>query len=599
MDNKKISGELNIANNEIAFLNQEKENRATELKDAYNEIAFQIEERGKRAAELVIANIQLVFENDEKEKRAAELIIANNELAFQNEEKHKRAQELLNANKELDFLNKNQQALFASIVNSSDDAMLSKTLDGIITSWNYGAEKIFGYSAEEIIGKNVLTLIPPQLQQEEADIAKKIQNGETVDHHETKRIRKDGATFNASLNVSPIRNFEGNIVGASKVLMDITNQKEKERHLKLLESVITNTKDSVMITEAEPFDEPGHRIVFVNEAFTKMTGYSSEEVINKTPRILQGPKSDKAALKRFSEAIRKWQPCEITTINYKKNGKEYWVNFSVSPVANEKGCYTHWISIERDVTAQKLTEIQLNELNKNLQNNVNKLVISNEELEQFAYVASHDLKEPLRMVTSFLGKLEQKYERILDDKGKQYIYYAVDGAVRMRQIIEDLLKFSQVGRNDEQLENIDLNVLVDGVLKLLSKQIIDKKAVFNIKKLPTITFYKSPLFQIFQNLISNTLKYTNVDVSPQISIACKENESDWEISVADNGIGISDKFFDKIFILFQRLHNKNEYSGTGIGLAIAKKIIDKYGGKIWVESEEGKGSTFYFTIKKY
>lgn len=219
------------AMDELSMLKDIIEKRAAELIIANRELAFQNSEKNKRAEELLIANKELAFQNEEKEKRATELTIANKELAFQNEEKHKRAAELTVANKKLASLNTEQQTLFASIVNSSDDAMFTKTFDGIITSWNHGAEKIFGYKAHEIIGKHIFKLIPLQLQHQEIEITKKLKNGETLTHYETERLKKDGTIFNASLTISPIRDFDGNIIGASKVLRDITVRMEAERNL--------------------------------------------------------------------------------------------------------------------------------------------------------------------------------------------------------------------------------------------------------------------------------------------------------------------------------------------------------------------------------
>lgn len=510
--------------------------------------------------------------------------------------------------------------------------------------------------------------------------------------------------------------------GISMFIRDITQNKQEEQHLRLLESVITNTTDAVLITDADLMDEPGPHIIYVNDAFTKMTGYTAEEIIGKTPRILQGPKSDKKELERLSNAMRNFEPCEITIINYKKNGEEFWVNFSVSPVADDTGRHAHLIAIERDVTGhkeielqkdllaeavtnaynerntilesiadaffavdkdwvvtywnktatkvlgkskeemlghnlwdvfadavestsykqyhkaiktntavhfedyyppldqwyeisaypsgkglsvyfkditdRKLYEIRLTELNQNLRRQTKELAISNAELEQFAYVASHDLQEPLRMVTSFLTQIEKKYADIIDDKGKQYIHFAVDGAKRMRQIILDLLEFSRVGRAEESVESVDLNILVNDIIVLYKKKIEDKKAVIMVEKLPVIHASVVPLRQVFQNLISNALKYHKADNAPLLNISFMNNGKYWQFAVKDNGIGIDPEYFDKIFIIFQRLHNKDEYSGTGMGLAVTKKIIENLGGKIWVESEEGKGSTFYFTVLK-
>jgi signal transduction histidine kinase/ligand-binding sensor domain-containing protein len=222
----------------------------------------------------------------------------------------------------------------------------------------------------------------------------------------------------------------------------------------------------------------------------------------------------------------------------------------------------------------------------------------NEELEQFAYVASHDLQEPLRMVSSFLTLLEEKYGHILEDKGKKYVHYAVDGAQRMRQIITDLLEFSKVGNTADNLEAIDLNEVVADIQVLYAQQIKEKNAVITSDLLPFINGYKAPLRQVFQNLVGNALKYTKADNNTMVKITAKDLGTHWQFSVADNGIGIGKEHFDNIFIIFKRLHNKIEFSGTGIGLAITKKIVLNMGGKIWVESEEGKGCTFYFTLIK-
>jgi len=252
----------------------------------------------------------------------------------------------------------------------------------------------------------------------------------------------------------------------------------------------------------------------------------------------------------------------------------------------------------KDVTDRKISEMRLKELNESLQKHAKELAISNAELEQFAYVASHDLQEPLRMVTSFLTQLEKKYSEVIDDKGRQYIHFAVDGAKRMRQIILDLLDFSRVGRTEDDLEEVNTNKLVNEILALYRKQIEEVNASFVFENLPSLQTYKTPIRQVFQNLISNSLKYHSISRTPVIDIACKETKTLFQFSVKDNGIGIDAEYFEKIFIIFQRLHNKDEYSGTGMGLAIAKKIIENLGGKIWVESVEGEGSTFYFTLLK-
>lgn len=221
----------------------------------------------------------------------------------------------------------------------------------------------------------------------------------------------------------------------------------------------------------------------------------------------------------------------------------------------------------------------------------------NIELEQFAYVASHDLQEPLRMVTSFLALLEKKYQNIVDDKGKQYINFALDGARRMRQMILDLLEFSRAGHLDDLLERVDLNEIVAEIRILYSRQIEESGTVLKVSQLPVVFAYKAPLRQVFQNLISNALKYRSELICPVVEISAQERALDWEFTVSDNGIGMSPDRSASVFILFKRLHCKDKYGGTGLGLALCKKIIENMGGTISVISEEGKGSKFLFTIK--
>ena len=203
------------------------------------------------------------------------------------------------------------------------------------------------------------------------------------------------------------------------------------------------------------------------------------------------------------------------------------------------------------------------------------------------------------MVTGFLTQIQKKYGDKLDEKGKQYIHFAVDGAQRMRQIILDLLEFSRIGRLAEEPEKIDLNSLLKEILWVYKKQIEQTKAVVSYKNLPTIVSDKTPMRQVFQNLVGNALKYQEPGTIPVVNITSEEQPASWLFKIQDNGIGIQPQHFEKIFTIFQRLHAKEEYSGTGMGLAICKKIIENIGGKIWVESVEGRGSIFYFTLPKH
>jgi PAS domain S-box-containing protein len=267
---------------------------------------------------------------------------------------------------------------------------------------------------------------------------------------------------------------------------------------------------------------------------------------------------------------------------------------------DKEGKAIRMIGASRDITKLKENEIQLKALNEKLEKRAKELVVSNQELEQFAYVASHDLQEPLRMVTSFLNQIEKKYNDLLDEKGKKYVFFAVDGAKRMRQMILDLLEFSRAGKIESNDDKADLNAVVKEILELHQQKIKETHAEISIDHLPVIAAPKIALRQVFQNLISNSLKYSRLNngIRPKISVTATDYSDYWQFNVSDNGIGIESQYFDKIFVIFQRLHDRSEYSGTGIGLAITKKIIENLGGKIWVESEMDKGSSFFFTVPK-
>jgi PAS domain S-box-containing protein len=248
------------------------------------------------------------------------------------------------------------------------------------------------------------------------------------------------------------------------------------------------------------------------------------------------------------------------------------------------------IGIFRDISDRIHRERKINETLAELKR-------SNEELAQFAYVASHDLQEPLRMVTSFLQLIEKKYNDVLDDEGREYISFAVNGSVRMKSLILDLLEFSRVDSRGGAFVKVSTNELVNDVVKNLEISIQETQAEIIFKDLPEIKADSTQMTQVFQNLISNALKFKG-EQPPKIEINCSDKKSHWEFRVSDNGIGIKRDYFEKIFVVFQRLHSKEKYKGTGIGLAITKKIVERHKGEITVESEPGKGSTFIFTIAK-
>jgi PAS domain S-box-containing protein len=352
------------------------------------------------------------------------------------------------------------QARLAAIIESSEDAILSKDLKGAITSWNAGADRLFGYRAEEVIGRSIRLLLPAERQEEEDQIMARLQAGERVQHFETVRVAKGGRSLAVSVTVSPLKDGGGRIIGASKIVRDITERKLAEERLRQ--------------TAAE-------------------------------------------------------------------------------------------------------------------------LARSNRDLEQFAYVASHDLQEPLRAVGGYVKLLEHRFPEKLDAKARGYVAGACEGAARMEQLITDLLDYARVGTRGGAFVPTELDGVLQQALRNLQAGIEFAQATITHDPLPALRVDATQIMQLFQNLIGNALKFHD-EQPPRIHIGVQREEDRWVFSVRDNGIGIEPQYYEKIFQIFQRLHTRKDYSGTGIGLAVCKKIVERHGGRIWVESQPGQGSTFYFAI---
>lgn len=331
-------------------------------------------------------------------------------------------------------------------------------------------------------------------------------------------------------------------------------------------------------------------VTYWNNSAEYVLHKTKEETLNRYLWDIFADSIDSLSYIKYHEAIDTNQ-----AVHFEDHYEPLHKWYEISAYPSEVGLSVYF----KDITERKISELLLHDLNISLHQQAKELADSNAELEQFAYVASHDLQEPLRMVTSFLTQLELKYNDRLDEKGKKYIHFAVDGAKRMRQIILDLLEFSRVGRFSSSIEEVNVNQVIEDILFLYRKKIEEQRAVITYKNLPTINSYMGPVRQLFLNLISNALKYKHPSRPTQITISCKETDTEYTFAIKDNGIGIGNEYFEKIFIIFQRLHNKDEYSGTGMGLAITKKIVENLGGKIWLESKEGEGSTFYFNILKH
>jgi PAS domain S-box-containing protein len=334
----------------------------------------------------------------------------------------------------------------------------------------------------------------------------------------------------------------------------------------------------------------------VNPGFISNSGYTELELLNTPFLDLVYPDDVDRSVHAFSTLAKGNEEFTPFINRYvSKSGAVKWTAWYTSPIPGEEGLF---FTFGNDITELMGSRERLEELNVHLKVRNNELASMNDELEQFVYIASHDLQEPLRMITSFLSLLEKRIGDKLDEKSTQYIHFATDGATRMRSLILDLLKYSRVGREVTLKEFVDLNALLKEVVNMNMPLLTEHNVHISIGTLPNVYGIKSALFQVFQNLIQNAVKYRRKGVAPRVSIEGEAFDTYWQFSVKDNGIGIDERYFEKIFIIFQRLHTREEYSGTGIGLAICKKIVDFHKGKIWLESVVGQGSTFYFTISK-
>jgi len=356
--------------------------------------------------------------------------------------------------------------------------------------------------------------------------------------------------------------------------------------LLLRNRAIAALNSAVIVTDPNQPDNP---VVDVNPAFERITGYSQDETIGRNCRFLQGPKTDPAAIAEIHSAIDGQHDCQVVIRNYRKDGTPFWNEVKISPVRDSEGRLTHFVGVLTDVSRR--IEVQ-----ETLERTASELARSNEELEQFAYVASHDLQEPLRMVASYTQLLARRYKDKLDQSGQDFIAFAVDGAQRMQGFIRDLLLYSRVGTHGRPFEQLDSGAILNRAMENLRYAIVEKNAQIVTGKMPSVYADPVQLTQLFQNLIGNALKFSRTDPL-QIEIAALRKDHEWEFIVQDNGIGIEPRDCEQIFVIFQRLHSRHEYEGTGIGLAICKKIVERHGGRIWVESEMGKGTAFHFTVR--
>ncbi|KCZ71307.1 PAS domain S-box [Candidatus Methanoperedens nitroreducens] len=371
---------------------------------------------------------------------------------------------------------------------------------------------------------------------------------------------------------------------------EIKHEKMAERKLEMeptfLQSIIDGINEPIMVIGID------YQVKLMNRAACEFSGCSraSGSLCYQISHHRNTPCNGAEHSCPLEQVRKSGLPVTVVHEHYQSNGERYFVEIIASPLWGTDGTLQGIVESMRDITERKRAE-------EELARRTAELARSNAELEQFAYVVSHDLQEPLRMVSSFTLLLEKRYRGKLDRSADEFITYIVDGATRMQRMIEDLLAYSRVGTRGKPFETINCEAIFDQAMANLKVAIEQSGAVVTHDPLPVIMADITQMVGLFQNLVSNAIKFRREEQEPpRIHISAKMGENEWVFLVQDNGIGIAPESFGHLFQLFQRLH-PDEYPGTGIGLATCKRIVERHGGRIWVESEEGKGSTFYFTIQ--
>lgn len=476
------------------------------------------------------------------------------------------------------LIEENRTGFLVSLIDSVSDAIFSFDNNSKITFWNKGAELLYGWTAVEAIGQNSATLLRSEASDETS--AQVIEENQNI--FEAIHYTKDNRRIIVESNVIPMKDKDGGILHYVTVNRDITERKKNEELLKKtlrqLEFHIINTPLAYIEFNSN------YQITRWSQNAEKVFGWYADEVLGK--RIGEFKWVYEDDIRRVAEISAKMLEQKNTSNvhtnrNYRKDGSVIICQWYNSALMDDNGNLASVFSLVLDIT--ELTTI--------LQN----LERSNKDLEQFAYVASHDLQEPLRMISTFTALLKIQFTDKMDDKAREYMDIILDGSKRMSALINDLLNYSRIIDNRSAFIVVDPNRILQEVIKDLSTAILESRAVINIGELPLMKAHPIQIKQLFQNLIANAIKFRGEEC-PVVLISAEKNGKNIIFSIKDNGIGISSVYFQKIFTIFQRLHDREAYPGTGIGLSICKKIVEHHGGKIWVESEEGKGSTFFFSM---
>lgn len=499
------------------------------------------------------------------------------------------------------------------IAELEDYAIFLLDTEGIICTWNKGAEAIKGYRADEAIGRSFKIFyahkdrtdgLPDQL------LNSARRDGKV--NHEGWRVRKDGTEFWGNVTITALHNEKGEVTGFLKVTRDLTERRKAEERMQTYVAQLEKNNQAVsqseeryqkMVSEVKDYaiilmDTDGV-VLDWNKGATDIKGYRADEIIGKNFRLFYPLGDVQAKLpESLLEEARRSGRATHEGWRVRKDGSNFWGSVVITALHDDAGQVIGFTKVTRDLTDRKHAEDSLKKSAKLLDQKNKALERLNNELSSFVYVASHDMKEPLRKIQTYISMFNEP----LSDRGKNVLDKISRSAARMQNLIEDLLSYSHVSNDSSKTEILDLNEIVETVKHDLELQIMQKDAVIEVEQLPAIEGIRFQIYQVFLNLLSNALKFSREGVKPRIDIRVNhsaENNSRAQtlrINVIDNGIGIASENLQRIFEVFQRLHPKQTYSGTGIGLAIVKKVMENHKGNVTAESKVGEGSVFQLSF---
>lgn len=490
--------------------------------------------------------------------------------------------------------NVDKERRISAIVDHMYDALIVIDEDAAVVSFNPAAERCFGYAADEVVGKNVRMLMPePYRSEHDGYIKNYLETGKSSIigvGRELPGRRKDGSLVPMDLFLSEMfqkgrRYFIGIMRDISKRRETEDALRESEKRYRILSTAVEQSPSSVVIADSKGL------VMYVNPDFTKTTGYTLEDAVGKNPRLWKSGIHPPEFYQDLWQTILSGKEWRGHICNKKKNGELYWELLSILPLRDDKNEIAYFVAVKIDDTERRKAEERTRHYAAELER-------SNQALQDFASIASHDLQEPLRKVMAFGDRVRDRAPAH-DRKIADYLDRMQNAALRMQRFIDDLLQYSRVTTKTQPFIPTDLGEIVTGVLSDLETRIAQSQAKVSVSGLPTVQADGIQMRQLFQNLIANALKFHREDEPPVVTVAGRPGpDGFWEISVEDNGIGFDEKEAERIFKPFERLHSRSEYEGSGIGLAICRKIVERHGGTIAVHSAPQKGAKFVVALPR-